>query len=344
MIGIIFTILILPFTPLFLYSNLAENVFNLGRNHEVLGQSLKINAEDEFCEDSGSDIFSERNLFPIDFVHEAGYTPIRKDDYYDIKIWAGSSVAIDVDSGTILQYDNGRKRTQIASLTKIMTAILVVENVENLDEEVEITKEALRVPGTVVGCPSSDFCNSNQMYVGEKLTVGDLFKAMLLNSANDAATALGIHIASSSENFVQMMNKKAKEIGVKDTNFCTPSGLEIDGQESQCYSSAYDIARIAAYSLKYENIWDVMRLPEDRIYSTDGKYMHELKNTDKMLDTPNCLGGKTGFTPMAGKSLLMAATDPSKKHRIVAVILDDQTRWQDMKTLVNWVFENYEWR
>lgn len=170
-------------------------------------------------------------------------------------------------------------------------------------------------------------------------------KAMLLNSANDAATAIGIHIAGSTEAFSEMMNEKAKNLGLTDTHFCTPSGLEIDGQEEQCYSSAYDIARIAADSLKYRLIWDIMKIPEAQIYSTDGKYMHQLKNTDILLgDLPNCLGGKTGFTPMAGKSLLLGSSDNTGKHRIIAVLLNDENRWGDMRVLVDWVFNNYEWR
>jgi D-alanyl-D-alanine carboxypeptidase len=166
-----------------------------------------------------------------------------------------------------------------------------------------------------------------------------------MNSANDAATALGVHISGSAKEFVQAMNDKAISLGLKDTHFCTPSGLEIDGHEDECYSTAYDIARIAAYSLRYETIWDIMKIPEGRFYSTDGTYMHELKNTDMLLDTlPNCIGGKTGFTPLAGKSLLLGATDDSGKHRIIAVLLNDQDRWTDMRILTDWVFENYRWQ
>lgn len=288
---------------------------------------------------------SERNLFPVDKAMAAGFMPTRRSDYADLKLWAGSSVAVDADSGTILHYDNGRKRTQIASLTKMMTAILAVEKIKNLNEEVIITKEALLLPGTVVGCPRSGYCPSNRMYVGEKVKAVDLLKATLMNSANDAATALGIHMAGSEEKFVKMMNDKARGTGLKDTSFCTPSGLEIDGKEDQCYSTAYDIARIAAYSLQYDRIWEIMRIPEGKFYSADGKYMHELKNTDILLDNmPNCLGGKTGFTPLAGKSLLLGVTDDSRKHRVIAVILDDEKRWEDMKTLSDWIFRAYEWK
>ena len=289
--------------------------------------------------------FEGHNLFPVDSVFASGVVPIKEGKAPNLKIWAGSSVAIDVDSGTILHYDDGRKKTQIASLTKMMTAVLVVENIKNLEEEVIITKEALMLPGTKVGCPSTGVCPSNRLYVGEKVKATDLLKAMLMNSANDAATALGIHIAKSEKEFVKMMNEKAKSLGLKDTNFCTPSGLETDGRESECYSTAYDIARIAAYSLQYEIIWSIMRISEGRFYSCDGKYMHELKNTDMLIESmPNCLGGKTGFTPLAGKSLMTGATDPTGKHRIIAVILNDETRWDDMKALTEWVFTNYKWQ
>ena len=320
----------------------SDSIFSLKERAVSPGERVLGNSQEKKENLSG---VQKYNLFPLDKSVTAEFVPERKKGVKDIALWAGSSVAIDVGSGTILHYDEGRKRTQIASLTKVMTAILVIENIENLDEEVIITSEALNVPGTVVGCPTSVFCNANRMYKGEKVKAIDLLKAMLLNSANDAATALAIHISGSQEKFVREMNEKAKKMGLKDTNFCTPSGLEIDEIEDQCYSSAYDIARIAAYSLQYNIIWDIMRIPEGRFYSTDGKYMHELKNTDILLsEMPNCLGGKTGFTPLAGKSLLLAATDPSSKHKIVAVVLNDENRWSDMKILVNWVFGGYEWK
>ncbi|MDQ1283704.1 MAG: Peptidase protein [Patescibacteria group bacterium] len=309
---------------------------NIGKaDHRVLGDESWSNRENS----------QNCNLFPIDTAAAAEFTPARKSGFYDLKIWAGSSVAIDAASGTILHYDNGRKRTQIASLTKMMTAVLAAENIKDLDEEITITTEALNVPGTVVGCPTSVFCNANRMYRGEKVKAEDLLKAMLMNSANDAASAIGIHIAGTQERFVEMMNQKARDLGLKDTNFCTPSGLETDGAEDQCYSTAYDIARIASYSLKHGLIWDIMKIPEGKFYSADGKYMHELKNTDILLEEiPNCLGGKTGFTPLAGKSLLLGSADASGQHRIIAVVLNDEQRWQDMRTMVDWIFENYEWK
>jgi D-alanyl-D-alanine carboxypeptidase len=275
-------------------------------------------------------------------VGGSGYLPQKKKGFYDTKIFAGSSVVIDVDSGTILHYDKGRDRIPIASLTKMMTAVLVMEKVKNLDETVTIDEEAVSADGTKVGCPRSGYCVDERLHVGEKITVKDLLMAMLLNSANDAAIALGKHIAGSQATFGDLMNKKAEELNLGDSHFCNPSGLD----EDNCYSSAYDIARVTAYSMKYDLIWKIMKMPEVEVGSCDGKYSHRLKNTDLLLgQIPNCLGGKTGFTYNAGKSLLMAAADPTTgHHKIIAVILNDNNRWEDMTRLINWTFENYEWK
>lgn len=275
-------------------------------------------------------------------LRESGFIPQRKKEYYDTKVFAGSSVVIDVDSGTILYYDKGRSHMPIASLTKMMTAVLVMENVANLDDPVTIDNEALSADGTKVGCPTSVLCNSERLHSGEKITVKDLLTAMLLDSANDAAVALGKHIAGSQEAFGKMMNEKAKELNLGDSHFCNPSGLDVEG----CYSSAYDLARIAAYSMKYDIIWKIMRTEETSVRSCDGKYEHLLKNTDMLLgQIPNCLGGKTGFTYNAGKSLMLAASDPATgKHKIIAVILNDNNRWEDMRNLVDWTFSNFDWK
>lgn len=280
-------------------------------------------------------------------VENPQFQPYRKEGIKDLVVpGAHASVIIDADTGTILHYNEGRTQRQIASLTKLMTAVVVMEKIKDLNEVVTVDEEAVYADGTKVGCPRSGYCISQRLKVGEKITVRSLLQAMLMNSANDAAIALANHISGSQEAFSGVMNSKAKELGLSDTNFCTPSGLEIDGRESECYSSAYDIARIAAYSLRYDTIWRISRMPNNSIItSTDGKLEHTILNTDQLLDQmPNIIGAKTGFTPLAGYSLLMAVSDPSTKHRIVAVVLDDITRWQDIKTMVSWAFGSYAWR
>ncbi len=340
MLNLIFTLFIIPFIPFWLFGHLISNASG-GANITCQGSICDLSAK---MADSSD--FIVKNLFPVDSALASGYVPVRTTNADDIKLWAGSSAAIDADSGTILHYDQGRKHVQIASLTKMMTAILAVENIQDLDSAVvTINAEDLDVDGTKVGCPTSVYCNGNRMFVGEKVKAIDLLRVMLMNSANDAATALGSYIGGSPKKFVDMMNAKAKDMGLTDTHFCTPSGLEIDGHEDECYSSAYDIARIAAYSMRYDTIWNIMRTLDGQFYSVDGRTMHILQNTDMLLNTlPGCIGGKTGFTPLAGKSLLLGAADPTGKHKIIAVVLNDDQRWSDMKSLVDWIFNNYKWQ
>ena len=349
MLNLILTIIAIPFLPVFMYGATSAGANQAAHNQpaaqEVLGETSQKNSDGSLCESDGSQGFQNHKLFPLSSSPTA-FVPKRKSDYADITLFAGATAVIDVDSGTLLEYSRGRKERQIASLTKVMTATLTLESVKDLDSSVvTITPEMLDVDGTKVGCPTSVFCNDQRLVPGEKITVRNLMKAMLLDSANDAATALGIYVGGSKQGFVDMMNKKAKSLGLQDTHFCTPSGLEIDGHEDECYSSAYDIARIAAYSLKYDWLWSIMRTKELTVTSVDGKYVHHLRNTDELLgQLPECIGGKTGFTPLAGKSLLLGAVDPTGKHRIIAVILDDPNLWSDMRKLVNWTFDNYEWR
>lgn len=283
----------------------------------------------------------EEIVFPI-----TQFQPIRKEGVKDLTIPnAHASLILDADSGTILHSYKGKERRQIASLTKLLTAVIVVENISNLDEEVIISENAVYIEGTKVGCPRSGYCIGERLKVGEKITVNSLLKAMLMNSANDAAVALAEHVSGSQEKFAEAMNEKAKKLGLNDSHFCTSSGLEIDGKEDECYSSAYDIARITAYSMRYDIIWKTLRFPEAEIISTDGKYSHQIMNTDRLLgQLPNCLGGKTGFTPLAGQSLITALTDPTGKHKIIIVVLDNPYRWQDVKTMADWSFQSYEWK
>lgn len=275
----------------------------------------------------------------------AGFQPIMKPYSPRINIpTAHASIIYDVDSGETLYENNADDKRQIASLTKLMTAVIVYERL-NLDERVTIDEEAIYAPGTRIGCPRSGYCLPDRLKVGEKLRAGDLLKAALINSANDAAIALGKHIGGSQGGFADIMNRRAKELGMENTNFCTPSGLEPDGREHECFSSARDIARLTAHALRYEKIWQMMREEKQFIFSADGKYQHEIFNTNELLgEFPNLVGTKTGFTPLAGYSLLAVAEDNSRNHRVVAVVLDDQYRWQSIRSMFDWSFQAFEWR
>jgi D-alanyl-D-alanine carboxypeptidase len=274
------------------------------------------------------------------------YEPVRLESAKNLVIPnAHAFVIIDADTGKILAGNKSSDRRQIASLTKMMTATLAMDKISDLDESVIVGEDEVYIEGTRVGCPRSGYCISQRLKIGEEISAKNLLQAMLMNSANDAATALGRHMAGSKEAFVDVMNERAKQMDLENTHFCTPSGLEIDGRESECYSSAYDIAKVGAYALRYDLIWKMFQMPNNSIVaSKDGKLVHTILNTDLMLNQiDNVIGGKTGFTPLAGYSLLMAATDPTGKHKIIAVVLDDSNRWSDIRTMIDWTFKSYTW-
>jgi len=279
-------------------------------------------------------------------VENPEYQPVRDEKMDDLVIPTAHAFAVvDADSGKILAGSHETDQKQIASLTKMMTAILTMEKIKDLDEPVDIGDEEVYVAGTKIGCPRSGYCVSSRLKIGEQISARSLLQAMLMNSANDAAIALGKHIAGSQDAFADLMNQKAKRMGLTDTHFCTPSGLEPDGRESECYSSAADIARIAAYSMRFDTIWKMFGYPNNsEIFSADGQTAHTLINSDIALDDiPNVMGGKTGFTPLAGYSLLMGVSDPTHLHRIIIVLLDDPYRWQDIRTAITWTFQAYSW-
>ena len=252
---------------------------------------------------------------------------------------------MDVDSGEVLYEHNADQERQIASLTKMFTTTIVMERIHNLDELVTIDEEAVYAEGTRVGCPRSGFCNGQRFQVGERVAVRDLLKAALMNSANDAAIALGKYIGKTQAGFAAIMNARAQDLGLTHSHFCTPSGLEPDGHENECYSSASDVAKIATHALQFPLLWEIMRTEKVVISSADGKYNHEIFNTDQLLgQLPNLIGTKTGFTPLAGYSLLAVASDYSRDHKIVAVVLDDAARWQSIQSMFAWGFEAFDWK
>lgn len=323
------------------------NVFlAIGNNGEI---SFSKNNENFFANSGSVEGIQEEKRGEVVMqppVLFSSHYPIKKETATSLAIPnAHAALIMDVDTKEVLFENEGKKRRQIASLTKMMTAILVMEKITNLNEVVTIDEEAVYVEGTKIGCPRSGYCVGQRLKVGEKITAINLLKAMIINSANDAALALAKHISGSEEEFAKLMNKKAKDLGLNDSNFCTASGLEPEGRESECYSSAYDIGYIAAYSMKYDLIWEIMQIPSNtEITSVDGTCSHSIINTISSNQITNCLGGKTGFTPLAGRSLLIAASDPTGKHRVIAVLLDDPYRWQDIKIMVDWAFKSYEWR
>ncbi|MGI5984265.1 MAG: D-alanyl-D-alanine carboxypeptidase [Clostridiales bacterium] len=234
---------------------------------------------------------------------------------------ATAAVLVHADTGQMLFSQNADSRMLIASTTKIMTALVVVENCSP-DDKVKILPEYTAVEG------SSMYLKS-----GESYTVRDLLYGMLLASGNDAATALAYHCGGSIEGFAEMMNKKAGELGLCNSSFKNPHGLDADGH----YSSAEDLAIITCNAMKNELFAQIV---STKTYSVgEQTYM----NHNKLLwNYEGTLGVKTGYTMAAGRSLVSCAE--RNGLRFICVTLSDPNDWSDHKALYDWAFENFEYR
>lgn len=255
---------------------------------------------------------------------------------------AHAAYVMDATSGTALFAHNADNRRQIASLTKIMTALLLMESGKSLDDIVVVDSESINRAGTTIGCGGSGSCNYNTLVPGEKVYLRDLLKAMLMNSANDAAVLIAKHVSGTEQEFVSLMNKRAAELELTNTRFCTPNGLEPDGREDGCYSSARDVAKMVQLTLSYPTVWNIMRMEDQTFMSVDGTREHHVFNTNQLLGQyGRMLGAKTGFTPLAGYSLLSVGEENG--NQVIAVLLNDPVRWDDIKTVFDWAFTSFRW-
>ena len=245
-------------------------------------------------------------------------------NYLDIT--SNSAVVIDYVSGRTLYEKNATQKKKMASLTKIMTSILLVENCD-LDEMVEVPKEAALIGGSTVGLKYKDM-----------VSVKSLLYGMLLPSGNDCALTAAIHVAGSVENFAILMNKKAEEIGLTDTSFANPHGLDND----EHYTSALSMAKITRYALNYDIINEIVNTKTATI--NFGSFTKTLNNTNALLRTYSKADGvKTGFTNGANKCLSASATKDD--FRLIAIILDASTsnvRFNEAKNLLEESFNKYD--
>ena len=244
---------------------------------------------------------------------------------------AQGAILIDTDSGDIIHEVNCRKRLPMASTTKIMTAITAIESGFPLDKIITVTKQMTGAEGSSI-----------YLYAGERFTLYDLIYALLLNSANDSAEAIAVGVAGSIENFAVMMNEKVKELGLSNTNFTNPHGLDNDMH----YTTAYDLAKISAYALENEVFYEIASDQNHIIYpkNPDGTDKKEgaryLRNHNKMLRLyKDSIGVKTGFTKRSGRCLVSAAERDGT--RLVAVTLNASDDWNDHREMLDYGFDNY---
>ena len=224
---------------------------------------------------------------------------------WDLEVNAEAAVVMDADSGRLLYAQNPDKRLANASTTKIMTALLTLEQPDQ-DRYFTVDSDAIQVEGTTMG-----------LQPGDSVTLHQLAAGMLLPSGNDAANAAAVEIAGSEEAFVRLMNQRAAELGLENTQYRNPSGLDTEGH----YSSARDLATLAAYALENEDFADIVSKEEIRMAYGNPPYNRSVYTTNKLLERyPYAIGVKTGYTDGAGLCLVTAAEKDGT--RLIIVTLD----------------------
>lgn len=262
----------------------------------------------------------------------------------NLELYSTAAILIEKDTSKILYSKNAEQKMYPASTTKILTAILAIENL-SLDEKLTASYEA------VMSIPSG-YSNA-AIQVGEALTVKELLEVFLVHSANEAGYILAENISGSISEFANLMNKKAEEIGCKNTHFTNPSGLHDENH----YTTAYDLALIARYCMQNETFRSIVSMPSCTIAATDKYEERYFKNTNEMLNpkseyyNENIIGIKTGYTSQAQNCLISGIQ--KNGIELISVVLGAPAsagekglsgKYTDTKTLFDYGIENFSYR
>lgn len=245
---------------------------------------------------------------------------------------SSSAILIDEASGKVLYEKNSQEKLPMASMTKIMSMLLIMENINNgsinYNDKVLISKNASGMGGSQVF-----------LQEGEEYKVEDLLKCIAVSSANDAVVAMAEKVSGSVDAFVELMNKKAQELGLTNTHFANPHGLDNENH----YSSAKDMARLAQELLKYKDILRFTSIYEDYLTKPDGSQVW-LVNTNRLVRFYDGVDGlKTGYTTEAGYCL--TATAKKNDMRLISVVINassSDTRSKDTATLLTYGFNSFK--
>lgn len=263
-------------------------------------------------------------IFPI---AESSYLPVLNTAIERPTLSAKSAVVYNTRSSRFLYSKNPEERLPIASLTKLLSAVVVLENL-NLDDIVRVPKEALKVDG-----------EKQTLYLDENIRARDLLKMMLVESSNDAAYALMQYASSRGLNPIALMNKKAVEIGMSDSIFHDPAGLSDDA-----LSTSDDLVKLVKYSLKFDDLWAMLGEKTAKVYSVDGKIEHQINSTNQLLGViPDIIGGKTGYTDGALGCMILVVDVPGKNDKIISIVLGSKERFTDTEKLINWAKRAHIW-
>lgn len=241
------------------------------------------------------------------------------------RVTADSAVLVDVETGQVYFAKNHTRRAEPASLTKIMTAVVALEN-GNLGDVVTVGSRAASVSmGSII-----------DLRKGEKITLEELLKAALVCSANDSTVAIAEHVGGSHDRFIKMMNAKAAALGLFGTRYTNTNGYH----DPNHYTTAYDLAVLARYALGHPKFNELVQTQETTVHWVEPpKREEKLRNSNRLLfgDYEGVDGVKTGTTPMAGNCLIASATRDSR--RMIAVALHSDNRYQDCIRLFDYGFK-----
>ena len=267
-------------------------------------------------------ILSTALAFALLFSFTAGASADGDITSVDISVSAKSAVLIEGSSDSVIYEKNSRERRPMASTTKIMTALVALESCPP-DRKVTIPHEACGIEGSSV-----------YLREGEVFTMEELLYALLLSSANDAATAIALEVGGDIDSFADMMNEKAEQIGLCDTHFTNPHGLD----DEEHYTSAYDLAVLSAHALENGDFRRIVSTYRQTI--GEGESTRHLLNHNRLLKLyDDALGVKTGYTKTSGRCLVSAAERDGV--RLVAVTLSDPDDWKDHTRLLDYGFSCY---
>jgi len=239
-------------------------------------------------------------------------------------IGAKRAIVIDNNTGRILYQKNAHQKCAVASTQKLLTALCVID-AGPINDKVIIQK-------------SDTYCEPTKLYVkpGETYTRYSLLKALIVKSGNDIARALARDVSGSQLKFSNYMNEKAKQMGMRDSNFLNPNGLTEKGQ----YSTAYDVAIMARNAYSRPEIRAIMKTKGYNFYYANGSKKY-LKNTNRLLTSvPYCDGMKTGTTRASGRCLVCSGTVNGRTAIVVCLGATSQTIWKDSEKLLRWALEN----
>lgn len=247
----------------------------------------------------------------------------------EIDIAAESAVIVNYDTGDILWEKNSSQKMYPASLTKMLSSIVAIENIDNLEE-------VIRIPVNASGQNHSAF----KFRTGDRISLLDLLKASLISSHNNAIVALAEYVSGSNEDFVKLMNSKATEIGTHDTFFQNVNGLDSEFPDHK--STAVELARIAAYCMKNDLFSKIVNTKSDTIKINNKEI--EITNTNNLLEYNYINGIKTGYTANAG--FCIALYSEKEDLKLISVILNDATqeeRNEDVFKLLDWAYNNLKY-